>query len=68
MDAEGAELLILRGAERLLSSPDRPDLIFEAYEKNCKPFGYCVFDLLKYINSFGYRVRQLDQDDWIAES
>jgi FkbM family methyltransferase len=68
MDAEGAELLILRGAAKLLSSPDKPDLIFEANEVNCKPFGYCVFDILQYVHSFGYRLRQLDYEDWIAES
>jgi len=68
MDAEGAELLILRGAEKLLSSPDKPDLIFEANELNCKPFGYCVFDILEYVHSFGYKLRQLDSENWIAES
>ena len=68
MDAEGAELLILRGAAKLLASPDRPDLIFEANEVNCKPFGYCVFDILQYVHSFGYRLRQVDYEDWIAES
>jgi FkbM family methyltransferase len=67
MDAEGAELPILRGAEKLLSSPARPALIFEANEENCKPFGYCVFDLLQYVHSLGYRLRQLDGEDWIAE-
>jgi FkbM family methyltransferase len=68
MDAEGAELLILRGAAKLLSSPDKPDLIFEANEVNCKPFGYCVFDMLQYVHSFGYKLRQVDYEDWIAES
>jgi FkbM family methyltransferase len=68
MDAEGAELLILRGARELLSSTDKPDLIFEANEVNCNPFGYCVFDILQYVHSFGYRLRQLDNEDWIAES
>jgi FkbM family methyltransferase len=68
MDAEGAELLILRGATKLLSSPDKPDLIFEANEVNCKPFGYCVFDILQYVHSFGYKLRQVDYEDWIAES
>ena len=68
MDAEGAEILILRGATRLLASANKPSLIFEANEANCKPFGYCVFDLLQYIYSFGYRLRQLDTENWIAES
>ena len=68
MDAEGAELLILQGAAKLLASADKPDLIFEANEINCKPFGYCVFDILQYVHSFGYRLRQLDYEDWLAES
>jgi FkbM family methyltransferase len=68
MDAEGAELPILRGAEKLLSSSRKPDLIFEANEDNCQPFGYCVFDLLSYVHSRGYRLRQLDGEDWLAES
>ncbi|HEY1209752.1 MAG TPA: FkbM family methyltransferase [Terracidiphilus sp.] len=68
MDAEGAELLILRGATQLLSSPGRPDLIIEANEANCEPFGYCVFDLLQLVHSYGYRLRQLDNEDWLAES
>jgi FkbM family methyltransferase len=67
MDAEGAELPILRGAAGLLSAPNRPVLIFEACEENCQPFGYSVFDLLQYVQSFGYRLRQLDQFDWIAD-
>jgi len=66
LDAEGAELLILHGATKLLSTKDKPDLIFEANEVNCKPFGYCVFDILKYVHSFGYQLRQLDEEDWIA--
>lgn len=66
MDAEGAELLILRGATKLLSSADKPDLIFEANEVNCSPFGYGVFDILQYVHSFGYKLRQIDYEDWIA--
>jgi len=68
MDAEGAELQILRGATDLLSSSDKPDLIFEGNEKNCRAFGYCVFDLLQFVGSFGYKLRQLDYEDWLAEA
>jgi FkbM family methyltransferase len=67
IDAEGAELSILRGATRLLQGTNRPVLIFEANEENCKPFGCSVFDLLQYIRSFGYQLTQLDSEDWIAE-
>ena len=66
MDAEGAELAILRGAVRLLSGPNRPILVFEANEDNCQPFGHCVYDLLQFVRSFGYRLRQLDKEDWLA--
>lgn len=66
MDAEGAELSILRGASRLLASPDRPFIIFEACEENTRAFGYSVFDLLMFIQSFGYELRQLDHEDWLA--
>jgi FkbM family methyltransferase len=66
MDAEGAELSILRGAARLLSGPNKPVLVFEAFEGNCQPFGYCVYDLLEFVRSFGYRLRQLDKEDWLA--
>ena len=67
MDAEGAELLILRGATELLSSDAKPTLVFEANEKSCRPFGYSVFDTLKFIHGFGYSLRQIDHEDWIAE-
>ena len=66
MDAEGAELPILRGATTLLSTR-KPVLLFEANEDNTRPFGYTVFDLLQYIQRFGYRLRQIDHEDWIAE-
>ncbi len=67
MDVEGAELKVLRGAGKLLQRHRKPVLIFEANEDNCKPFGTCVFDLLRYIHGFGYRLRQIDREDWIAE-
>ena len=67
MDAEGAELPIFRGAVKLLSGANRPVLVFEACEDNCQPFGYCVFDLLHYVRGFGYKLRQLDPYDWLAE-
>jgi FkbM family methyltransferase len=66
MDVEGAELPILRGATTLLST-SRPVLIFEANETNTAPFDYGVFDLLQYIQGFGYRLRQIDYEDWLAE-
>lgn len=67
LDAEGAELPILNGAPRLFSGPDRPCVVFEACEKNCAPFGYRVFDLLKAFWEFGYELTQIDSENWFAE-
>lgn len=66
IDAEGAELSVLRGAAQLLESPERPYLIFEANETNTEPFGYSVYDVLSYVSSKGYKVTQLDSEDWFA--
>jgi hypothetical protein len=67
LDAEGAELPILKGAAILLSGPDRPCVVFEACEENCAPFGYRVFDLLRAFWDFGYHLTQLDNENWFAE-
>jgi FkbM family methyltransferase len=68
LDAEGAELLILKGAPRLLSGPHKPHIVFEANENNCEPFGYRVFDLLKAFSDLGYRLTQIDAENWFAEA
>jgi FkbM family methyltransferase len=49
LDAEGAELSILQGAERLLERTPRPVILCELRESCCKPWGYAarqVHDLL----------------------
>jgi FkbM family methyltransferase len=66
MDAEGAELSILKGAVKLLSCAGRPPIIFEANEENARAFGYSVFDLLSFVHGFGYNLHQLDHEDWLA--
>jgi FkbM family methyltransferase len=67
LDAEGAELAIVKGASRLFSGPNKPCVVFEACEENCTSFGYRVFDLLKAFGDFGYRLTQVDHENWIAE-
>jgi FkbM family methyltransferase len=67
LDAEGAELPIVKGASGLLSGPNRPYVVFEANEENCAPFGYRVFDLLKAFWDFGYQLTQIDAENWFAE-
>lgn len=66
IDAEGAELSIFEGMSSVLSGEKKPVLIFEANEKNTEPFGYSVFDLLKRVHEYGYRLKQLDEEDWLA--
>lgn len=66
MDVEGAELQVLQGARTLLTGSKRPTVVFEAYEANCAPFRYCVFDLLKRFDQIGYKLMQLDECDWCA--
>lgn len=67
LDAEGAELPIVRGASRLFSGPNKPYAVFEAVEENCAPFGYRVFDLLKAFWDFGYKLTQINAENWFAE-
>jgi FkbM family methyltransferase len=67
LDAEGAELPIVKGAARLFSGPSKPCVVFEANEENCAPFGYRVFDLLKAFWDFGYQLTQIDGENWFAE-
>ena len=66
MDVEGAELQVLEGGVGLFAGEHRPIVVFEAYEANCAPFGYCVFDLLRRFDQLGYSVKQLDECDWCA--
>lgn len=65
LDAEGAELSILRGSSQLLSS--RPTVIYENNDRNIKPYGYIPQDINDYLAEYGYRCRPLDDENWIAE-
>jgi FkbM family methyltransferase len=66
LDVEGAEKLVLEGGVALLSSSARPVILFEAHEGNTSAFGYTVFDLLQKVHAFGYTLRQLDHENWLA--
>jgi FkbM family methyltransferase len=48
-DVEGAELLVLRGARRLLRGPVPPVLMVEAYEPWTIDFGYTPADLFAFL-------------------
>ena len=57
-DVEGAELLILRGASKTLRR-HRPLMVLEC-SIHSSGFGYQPVDLVRFVESFGYVVRLLD--------
>ena len=52
-DVEGAELLVFRGAKRLLSQPWPPILFVEIYDPWMRDFGYQSRDLFDYLAKTG---------------
>ncbi len=62
IDVEGAELLVLRGAEALLAAPPgrAPCLVFEYDEHNYSRFGYEFRDIVNVLGRAGYRIFRLD--------
>jgi FkbM family methyltransferase len=66
MDVEGAELQVVKGGGSVFAGSTQPQVVFEAYEANCAPFGYRVFDLLQRFSAMGYDLTQLDGWDWHA--
>jgi hypothetical protein len=61
MDIEGAEILLLEGAQETLSS-FRPDLILEVSPRNMAGIGKTSRDLLELIEAVGYRIHELGSD------
>lgn len=53
VDVEGAELLVLKGAEKCLNL-HKPNLLLEITEECPKRFGYSYGDVFKYLNHLGY--------------
>lgn len=66
LDAEGAEMLVFKGATRLLSGPRRPLLFFECSELLCRTFGHSAYDVLSLVAGHGYALRQIDHSNWAA--
>jgi FkbM family methyltransferase len=81
IDAEGSEAAVFRGAQRLLSAPDRPAILFECNSATLAECGDSVATLsnllpgydLYYVNDycgqkipFGYPVENPDQIDWVC--
>jgi FkbM family methyltransferase len=60
IDTEGAELWILKGAEKLISSC-KPILFFEMWPKFTALYGYSCADLLKWLDCHDYSLYSLSK-------
>lgn len=61
IDIEGAEVLALKGASKLLSRVDAPDVICEVSENSLKQMGSSKEDLFQMMALYGYKNRIISQ-------
>ena len=53
---QGAELLVFRGGQRVLSSPQAPALLFEVNDATAAPLGSSSVAVKQLLREYGYRV------------
>jgi FkbM family methyltransferase len=56
IDVEGAEMLVLRGMERILRSQSPPVLMLEAFPSWMEDFGFTLSDMFNLLSEHGYVV------------
>ena len=66
IDAQGAELLILHGAERLIRS-FRPALILEVWPAGLKNLHATADEVLQEVRALGYKLHRLSADGVLKE-
>jgi FkbM family methyltransferase len=64
IDAEGAELSVLRGARGLLSSKDRPAILLELNPVTLHRAGVERDQVLQLLAEFGYEWEEIEQFSW----
>lgn len=64
IDAEGAEVGVLRGARRLLSGADAPALVVEANPVTLKAAGESMESLRAELEDLGYRIEVIESMPW----
>jgi FkbM family methyltransferase len=64
IDVEGAELLILRGAQKTLFKSENISIVSECYEKFLLRFGHKISDLLVYMSNLNYDCSNYDDWQW----
>jgi FkbM family methyltransferase len=62
IDVEGAERLVIHGAQQILARPYDIAILFEASELNASAFGYSVADFLAELRAMGLTVCALDSE------
>ena len=67
MDIEGAEYLFFKGAKNTLLK-HKPKILFESSEVHCNSFQNNVIDVLIFLHNLGYRLEQINQEQWVAVS
>jgi FkbM family methyltransferase len=65
LDAEGAELAVLKGAARLISQAP-PLLLMEMEEKNLRAAGASKVAIQQFLSNYGYRAAHLKKGHWYA--
>lgn len=66
-DIEGGELRLFQGATKLLTKPDAPLLLFENVPYRTSAFGYLPIHVEGFLQSFGYKIRQISQEMFAAQ-
>jgi hypothetical protein len=66
IDIEGAELLCFKGAKVLLSNAEKPIILFECAEELTQNFGHTKFEVLSYLASLGYKIREIENNQYLA--
>ena len=60
VDVEGAEILVFRGAQRLLSSEDAPIVFFEVVDRFLRDFGTTAAGVKQFLIDCGYGIYRWD--------
>lgn len=62
MDVEGAELLVLKGAKKVLKN-FAPPIMLEIVREGVKRFNHTPEDIIEYLGGFGYTLYEIDADN-----
>jgi FkbM family methyltransferase len=61
IDVEGAEVAVLKGAEKLLSGPHRPTIVLEYEESAQQRFGSSCAEITSILTAHGYKLERITQ-------